>query len=381
MIDLYQFVPDTGAVTSSSTRNLIATAELKAPTLTDVAQAAGVSYATADRVINNRGNVALKSTHKVQEAMAALGYVRNLAAANLSRQRTYQLAFLLPGGKNAFFNRMRNHLEEVARRLAPDQITIDIIAIDAFAIKGLKQSLTTLESSHYDAIGVVGLQAKEIVKPLKSLSNRGTIILGLVSDLPVEHRAAYIGIDNEAAGRTAARLMGLAHGGNKGCIQLFAGSLNAGDHAERLKGFTEVIESDYPLITCTDALLTKDQANAVEQGVEKALRKRSVTALYNVGAGNAGLVSALRSRKQNSRPLCVVHELVPHTLSALHSKHIDVVIDQRPDIEINRAVSLMRDLIDKREPLPTQPLVPSLFLHDNAPLDVQGITPGKNRLQ
>ena len=354
-----------------------ATGALKAPTLTDVAEAAGVSYATADRVVNERGNVALKSKLKVQDALSALGYVRNVAAANLSRQRKYHLAFLLPGGRNAFFNRMRAHVNAAAARLAADQVYIDIIDIDAFAIKGLKRSLSELDSARYDGIAVVGLQAQEIVRPLRNLNDAGTVILGLVSDLPAEYRAAYIGIDNEAAGRTAARLAGLAHGGNSGQIQLIAGSLSAVDHSQRLKGFVDVIESDFPSINCIDPLMTKDRASAVEEAVESVLRQGStVTALYNAGAGNAGLIAALRSRNTKSRPVCVVHELVPHTLAGLHDKQIDVVIDQRPDIEANRAIALMKDLIDGREPLPTQALVPTIYLHDNVPPDIQGTTLG-----
>lgn len=365
----------------SSTSRSISTTEPRAPTLTDVAEAAGVSYATADRVVNQRGNVAAKSMRKVQDAMSALGYVRNLAAANLSRQRTYRLAFLLPGGRNAFFNRMRAHVESAATRLAADQITVEVIDIDAFAIKGLRQSLKALDASRYDGIAVVGLRADEIVEPLDDLGSTGTIIVGLVSDLPEKHRSAYIGIDNESAGRTAARLLGLAHGpGAKGRIQLLAGSLSSVDHAERLKGFTDVITSDFPMIKCLDPIMTRDRANAVKTAVEHALRKGSTTtALYNAGAGNAGLTTALRERNKRSRPLCVVHELVPHTLAGLREKYIDVVIDQRPDIEVNRAVTLMKDLIDGRQPLHTHALVPTIYLHDNVPCDVHGISPGNDK--
>jgi len=67
---------------------------MKSPTLNDVARLAGVSYATADRVLNQRGNVAEKSVRKVTEAMDQLGYMRNVAAANLSKRRTYRFAFL-----------------------------------------------------------------------------------------------------------------------------------------------------------------------------------------------------------------------------------------------------------------------------------------------
>lgn len=62
--------------------------------------------------------------------------------------------------------------------------------------------------------------------------------------------AAYIGIDNRVAGRTAARLNGMAHGGGRGLVQTFAGELAAHDHAERLVGFQEVVAADFCGLPC-----------------------------------------------------------------------------------------------------------------------------------
>ncbi|WP_443070209.1 LacI family DNA-binding transcriptional regulator [Sulfitobacter sp.] len=50
----------------------------KKPTLHDVAAKAGVSYATAVRVLNRRARVSTKSVEKVRAAVAELGYVRNV---------------------------------------------------------------------------------------------------------------------------------------------------------------------------------------------------------------------------------------------------------------------------------------------------------------
>jgi DNA-binding LacI/PurR family transcriptional regulator len=51
-----------------------------APTLADVARAAGVSAATASRVLTGSTRVQPATRHKVEQAMAQLGYVRNRAA-------------------------------------------------------------------------------------------------------------------------------------------------------------------------------------------------------------------------------------------------------------------------------------------------------------
>jgi LacI family transcriptional regulator len=344
---------------------------MKSPTLSDVAESAGVSYATADRVINKRGNVAQKSVRKVEEAVASIGYVRNVAAANLSRGRVYRLAFLLPTGRNAFFNRMRAHLAQVAEHLQSERVSVKVIEITAFSTEGLKNSLKTVEEGRFDGVAVVGLQNKELNAPLSRLREQGVAVIGLVSDLPLSSRAAYIGIDNAAAGRTAARLIGMSHGGQAGRIQLMAGSLDARDHEERLAGFHDVITEDFRELEMLPPIMTRDDASTVKAATESMLHAEpAITALYNIGAGNSGLISALEAHEGEAPICCVAHELTHHSRQALLDKTINVVIDQRPDVEINRAFAVLRALIDARDLPPMPDLVPTIYVRDNLPADL-----------
>jgi DNA-binding LacI/PurR family transcriptional regulator len=57
------------------------------PTLADVASLAGVSRATASRVINDIPTVSAATRLRVQRAVAALGYVPDQAAVALARRR------------------------------------------------------------------------------------------------------------------------------------------------------------------------------------------------------------------------------------------------------------------------------------------------------
>jgi LacI family transcriptional regulator len=342
---------------------------MPSPTLSDVAQAAGVSYATVDRVINNRGNVAAKSIAKVNEAVAALGYVRNVAAANLSRKRVYRLAFLIPKGSNAFFNRVRDQIARVASHQSAERVTAEIIEVSAFAVAGLEASLSDLVHQDLDGVAIVGLQSERLEKPLAALREKGVAVIGLVSDLPPEFRSAYIGIDNIVAGRTAARMVGVAHAGQTGMVQTFVGSTDARDHAERLQGFCEVIAKDYPQITVRDPIMTKDDPAVLLSQTRGLLSGTpDTTALYNVGAGNSGLVQAIGEIRAN-RPFCVVHELVAHSRQALQEGLIDLVIDQRPDVEISRAFTVLRALIDDRDLPPLADLMPTIYVRDNLPAD------------
>lgn len=55
------------------------------PTVHDIAAAAGVSLATVDRVLNQRPGVRHVTREKVETAIRELGYIRDVAAANLAK--------------------------------------------------------------------------------------------------------------------------------------------------------------------------------------------------------------------------------------------------------------------------------------------------------
>ncbi len=75
---------------------------MKFATLHDVAETAGVSYATVDRVVNRRGGVAHKSVVRVQDAIEKLGYVRDETAANPSLIHITELTRLLSNSYAGF---------------------------------------------------------------------------------------------------------------------------------------------------------------------------------------------------------------------------------------------------------------------------------------
>ncbi|ENA0610138.1 LacI family DNA-binding transcriptional regulator [Enterobacter bugandensis] len=67
---------------------------MKAITLYDVARAAGVSYQTVSRVINDAEHVSARTREKVQQAMAELHYVPNRGAQQLAGKRTRTLGLI-----------------------------------------------------------------------------------------------------------------------------------------------------------------------------------------------------------------------------------------------------------------------------------------------
>ncbi|MBT8433361.1 MAG: LacI family DNA-binding transcriptional regulator, partial [Gammaproteobacteria bacterium] len=84
------------------------------PTTKDLAEAAGVSLATVDRVLNDRPNVSNRSRERVQQAITRIGYVRNIAAVNLAKNRTYAFRFLFPTAGDQYLSELINQVHQVS---------------------------------------------------------------------------------------------------------------------------------------------------------------------------------------------------------------------------------------------------------------------------
>src|SRR5919108_3717745 len=80
------------------------------PRARDIAQAAGVSTATVDRVLNRRLGVRPATAQRVVEAAAALDYLPRAALYEALRPKPMRLSFLLPTGTNRYLRMLGEHI-------------------------------------------------------------------------------------------------------------------------------------------------------------------------------------------------------------------------------------------------------------------------------
>lgn len=323
---------------------------MRNPTLHDVARAAGVSYSTADRVLNERGGVAAKSIIRVRQAIEDLGYSRDISAANLSRRRSYRFAAWVRQGDHGFFSAIRQAFLAEAEARAGQRVTIDLCDGPDAAIP-----------ADCDCVVVVGAGLHRLEPVLETLACRNIPVVTLVSD-SAGPRRAYIGIDNLVAGRTAGRLHRIAHRGRPARVLPVLGWRALRDHRDRFAGVTEVLGASNLL----PPIEVEDSPERMRDLLGRALREDAgITGIYSIGAGNRGLIPLLREQGPN-RPFVVLHELTPHARQALQDDLIDVVIDQKPADEVAAALDAMRAIADG-QPAPGLVVTPAIFFKDNLP--------------
>jgi LacI family transcriptional regulator, galactose operon repressor len=108
----------------------------KRPTLRDVAQLAGVSKATAARVVNGDHDIVREKTRtRVLAAVTQLGYERHLLAGSLRSQRTYMIALSIPDITNPFWPEVARGVQDAVEQVG---YTIALLNNDWNAVREQK---------------------------------------------------------------------------------------------------------------------------------------------------------------------------------------------------------------------------------------------------
>ena len=336
--------------------------------LHDVARVAGVSLATVDRVLHGRAGTRARTVERVQAAVQQLGYRADPAAARLARKRSARLVFVLPAGTNSFVGLLHQQVLALLPWLAEQRASAVVQSVDVFSPQDLARHLNGL-MGRCDAVVVMALDHPQVRAAIDDLVAAGTVVVTLVSDVPASKRSHFVGIDNVAAGRTAATLLGRFIGPRPGRVGIVLGSRALRDHAERLFGFEQVLATEHPHLTLLPAIEGQDLSDRTEPLVARLLKREpDLAGLYSIGAGNRGIQAALAVSGRTPQVVWVCHELTPHARRALLDGVADAVINQDAGHEVRSACRLALAMLSGERVLPEQERIRiDIFLKDNLP--------------
>ena len=325
------------------------------PTAKDLAEAAGVSLATVDRVLNDRPNVSARASRKVQEAIEKIGFVRNLAAVALARNKVYRFRFVLPSKGDQYLLELLQRVSEASRTLKSDltEFTVDQIATDD--PYQLSRHLAAIETEEVDGVAVMAPESPQVRDALSRLMMRGIHLVQFLSGQEKLKTADFVGVDNFAAGATAGRIIGRFLGNEPGKIMIVAETMVARDSIERRRGFDSIINEQFPHLRALPSLETygdQSRAAAIIQNVVE--RHHDIRAAYVLSPESRIPVSAISQHADLQKVTVVVHERTPFSEEALRTGRIDAIIAQDPGHAVRSAVRIMRARADLRDPIAAQ---------------------------
>ncbi|GAB7522628.1 LacI family DNA-binding transcriptional regulator [Paraburkholderia sp. 2C] len=299
----------------------------------EIAERAGVSTATVDRVLNERGSVSAKTRERVVAAARELALPRLLPD---TQHGLIHIDVLLPDSEAPFFCRLRDAVQR-SMQMLDRRVVVHRTLMSAADEVRLPQ---TLAQSGYRraALIVTTHDTPPVRNALAAAIARGEAVVTMVTDVGGVGRLHYAGIDNLRAGRTAGYFIGrLAQ--EPGRVLLLPARLDYRAHVERIEGCRAQLAERFAHLRCEiGAEPTLDQDDRSFRAVSAALKRGGLAGIYNTGYGSAGIDAALRKFGAAGRVVWVGHEMLDQHRALIEAGVMDIAIDQDPDGQVISAL-------------------------------------------
>ena len=286
-------------------------------TVAEIMRETGLSRATVDRVLNGRGRVHPRTQHVIRETVSRLQSPPSVPAASpvadmmlrVGRGMTRQMATLWQ--ERAVAGQVHDVYDageaDVVRMIG--ELSDDV----------LRPLIITLKNT------------ERIADALRNARGRGKCIVSLVSDVAADARDHYVGIDNRAAGQTAAYLIGRALGARPSVAGVVVGDTAFRCHEDREIGFRTGLRAHFPKVVLAAEARGEDSPELTFRAVAKMLQDNpAMGAIYNVGGGNQGLTAALHDAGRAADVVVVGHDVNFVTAPLLRDHLLDCVIASDP---------------------------------------------------
>ncbi len=325
-------------------------------TIKEIAELAGVSRGTVDRVLNHRGFVNADTEKKVLEIASLLNYQPNKAGMALAAQKKkYVIGVLLFGEENPFFDEVISGLNVKLEELSIYGCTVLMRRVP-FDLKAQLDTIQALRAEGIHGLILSPYNATEVQLAIDALWEDGIPCVTVNTDIPNSKRIAYIGSDYHKCGRVAANLLQLI---GSGIIRLgiVTGSHNILCHEERIRGFSDYVRANKLPVQIVDIRENGDDDYQSYDVVSAMLAEHAeINALYFTAAGVFGGCRAIQNSSLQKQPVVITFDAVPSTIEMLKTGVVTATICQHPEEQGARSLALLVDYLLTGK-LPEQPLV------------------------
>jgi LacI family transcriptional regulator len=302
----------------------------------DIALQAGLSRATVDRVLHGRSGVRPQTVAQVRHAIDELD--RQQSQVHLST-RSLIVDFVIQAPAR-FAAASSAALEGELRGLRPAVLRVRHHLRQQSDPAAAAEVLAGIASRGSDGVILKAPDHPTVRTAVKRLHDKGIAVVTYVTDLPGAARVGYVGLDNRAAGATAAHLV--AHwAGCRGDILVTVSHGDFEGEQARVAGFRATLAE----VACRRPVHELSGAHGLDHTMLSSVRQAlhdlpGADTVYSVGGGNRATLQAFA--ECGRRPaLFVGHDLDADNRELLRSGQIDVVLHHDLGADLRRACLML----------------------------------------
>lgn len=173
----------------------------------EIAQLAGVSAGTVDRVLHNRGNVSPEKLEAVEKVLSQVGYKFNLHTSAVSLKRGYRFLFITPQVQPGnYWDAQKDGVRQAMEEYSDIHIEILSREYDQFDHTSCEACFNAALGEEVDGVIIAPTFQTETLSFCRELSRRKIPFLFVDASVEGADNAITFCTDQNACGRIAARL-------------------------------------------------------------------------------------------------------------------------------------------------------------------------------
>ena len=330
----------------------------------DIADRAGVSIGTVDRVIHNRGEVSGKTHEKVMGILSDMHYEPDILARTLASRNPMRVAVLIPyhTPENWFWQEPLNGINDAVAELNHFRIELKEFLYDQFSKDDfVKRSEEVIECKP-DAVIAAPVFYREMNAFIGECTARNIPFVSVNENTGHPDQLTYIGQDARQSGAVAASLLksGITANSRILVISITRDRVNNRHILQREEGFTEYWSrnGNPDRIEIIQHAIESDQYRYIRDALAGLFKKH--TNISGIFITNSRVYQVAKYLETSGRKdiRLVGYDLIAPNIKYLNSGMIDFLISQKPREQGYQAlISIFNRLKMNRKPNPEQ-LIP-----------------------
>lgn len=218
----------------------------------DIAERAGVSVGTVDRVLHGRPNVSKPAREKVEAALKEMNYQPNMYASALAYNKSYVFAVIMPQHESeAYWEEIEQGVKKAEEMRRDFHINVEIFYYERFNTDSFVESYTRCMQAQPQGVVIVPSEIEATRTFTDQLHEKQIPFVLLDSYMPDLKPLSFFGQDSFCSGYFAAKILMLIASGEKEIMLLKLmkdGHVTSKQQVNREVGFRHYMNDHFPSI-------------------------------------------------------------------------------------------------------------------------------------
>ena len=321
-------------------------------TIKMIAEQAGVSIGTVDRVLHNRPYVKAEVRERVLRVMEELDYRPNQMASALATSGTARrLAVVQPEWDPYVGEAMDRGVARFREERRDYNLTVDIRSYKPGDTGACLKQMDRAVENGAQGIALCASDCGAVRARLEDLKARRVPVVTFNSDIPGGARLCYVGEDAHRAGRIAGEIAAKFLRPGEPLLLVYAGPAYAG-HKARADGFLERLgELGFRREDCRVAATHNDYGETLAAVTAALEAEQDLRYVYMANLSVPACVEAIRRCGRTGRVRVLSHDSGPEIRQFLKEGLVDFTIDQNLVYQSYQSLDLLfRAVAERKQP-------------------------------